>query len=101
MGNPATRLHQRVACSNLLFPTIAMLQIRHERRQKLIEQEGRIEFAIQAIKNHTITSIREAARVFDVPRTTLQDRLKGVIHKPIQRPNIIKLNPIEKDSLEN
>jgi hypothetical protein len=31
----------------------------------------------------------------------LQDRLKGVIHKPIQRPNIIKLNPIEKDSLEN
>jgi hypothetical protein len=78
-----------------------MPPIRHEKRQKLIEQEGRIEFAIQAIKNHTIASIREAARVFDVPRTTLQDRLKGAIHKPIQRPNNMKLNPIEEDSLEN
>jgi hypothetical protein len=78
-----------------------MPPIRHERRQKLVEQEGRLEFAIKALKDQKIMSIREAARVFGVPRTTLQGRLNGNTHRPITRPNSMKLTPIEEDSLED
>lgn len=104
VGHPcesATRLHNRVACSNLLFATIAMPPIRHEKRQKSIEQEGRMELTIQAIKNEKVISIREAAQLFDVPRSTLQDRLNGRVHRPIQRANNTKLTVIEEDALED
>jgi hypothetical protein len=33
--------------------------------------EGRLQLAMNALKNGQITSVREAARVFDVPRSTL------------------------------
>ncbi|BCS24404.1 uncharacterized protein APUU_40848A [Aspergillus puulaauensis] len=46
-------------------------------RQELIEQEGRIQLAINALKNHEIASVRRAAAVFNVPRGTLRDRLQG------------------------
>jgi predicted HTH domain antitoxin len=46
-------------------------------RQKAIEQEGRLVLAINAIKKQQITKIREAARLYDVPRSTLQARLQG------------------------
>ena len=39
-------------------------------------QLGRLELAIQAVKNGQISSIRKTAQSYDVPRTTL-DRLKG------------------------
>jgi hypothetical protein len=78
-----------------------MPPIRHEKRQKLIEQEGRMELAIQAIKNEKVASIREAAQLFDVPRSTLQDRLNGRVHRPIQRANNTKLTAIEEDALED
>lgn len=72
---------------------------RNTKRQKLIEQEGRIEFAIQALKNHNITSIRKAAELFGVPRVTLPERLNGAIHRPIARANIHKLTGNEEQSL--
>jgi hypothetical protein len=67
----------------------------------MIEQEGRMVFAIQALKDQKISSICEAARVFDVPRSTLQTRLKGAVHRPIKRANNMKLTAIEEDLLEN
>ena len=54
-----------------------MPPIRTQNAQNRVEQEGRILLAIKAIKNQEISSIREAARRFDVPRATLQDRLRG------------------------
>ncbi|CDM27547.1 Probable transposable element [Penicillium roqueforti FM164] len=49
-----------------------MPPIRSRSSRNSIEQEGRILLAIQAIKGQEISSIREAARRFDVPETTLQ-----------------------------
>jgi hypothetical protein len=60
-----------------------------------------MELAIQAIKNEKVASIREAAQLFDVPHSTLQDRLNGRIHRPIQRTNNTKLTAIEEDTLED
>ena len=54
-----------------------MPPIRTQSSRNLVEQEGRILLAIQAIKKQEITSIREIARVFNIPRTTLTDRLPG------------------------
>jgi predicted HTH domain antitoxin len=45
--------------------------------QKLVEQEGRLQLAISALEKNEIPSIRRAADIFDVPRSTLQDRLNG------------------------
>jgi hypothetical protein len=36
-----------------------------------VEQEGRLQLAIQAYKNSQIQSIRHAAEAFDVPYLTL------------------------------
>ena len=54
-----------------------MPPIRSQRSKDLTEQEGRLLLAIQAFKNQEISSIREAARRFNIPRLTLQDRLRG------------------------
>jgi hypothetical protein len=55
-----------------------MPPIRGKKAQKSIKQEGKILLAIKAIKNGQITSITAAARSFEIPRSTLQDRMKGV-----------------------
>jgi hypothetical protein len=65
-----------------------------------IEQEGRVLLAIQAIKNQEISSIREAARIFAVPRSTLITRLRGVQNRASSRSNSHKLTEIEEESLK-
>lgn len=62
-----------------------------------IEQEGRILLAISAIRNHEISSIREAARRFNVPRSTLQERLSGHPNRSETRANGHKLTQLEED----
>ncbi|RYC55276.1 hypothetical protein CHU98_g10934 [Xylaria longipes] len=42
-----------------------------------MDKEGQIQKAIAAIRSKEITSVREAARLFRVPRSTLQHRLAG------------------------
>jgi hypothetical protein len=61
--------------------------------------EGRIELAISDLKNGRIRSIREAARIYTVPRTTLQDRLHGVQYQRAIRANNHKLTQFEEESL--
>jgi hypothetical protein len=46
-------------------------------KRNLVEQEGQIQLAIQALNRHEIQSTRQAAEVFNVPETTLRARLKG------------------------
>ena len=77
-----------------------MPPIRSRKSSKLIEQEGRILLAIQAFKNQEISSVREIARRFEIPRSTLQDRLRGHQHRAISRANSHKLTINEEESLE-
>ena len=41
-------------------------------------KEHRLTLAQEAVANHTAGSVLDAAKQFDVPRTTLQDRLHGI-----------------------
>jgi hypothetical protein len=51
---------------------------RSQKAQKSVEQEGRILLAIKSIQNGRINTIATAARSFNVPHTTLVDRMKGI-----------------------
>lgn len=65
-----------------------------------IEQEGRLLLAIQAIKKEEISTIRDAARRFNVPRSTLADRINGHQNRSERRANNHKLTQINEDSLK-
>jgi hypothetical protein len=73
-----------------------MPQVRSRSSRTSIEQEGRILLAIQAFKNKGITSIREITRRFDIPRSTLCDRLSGHTERSATRANSHKLSEIEE-----
>ena len=77
-----------------------MPPIRSQTSRNSIEQEGRILLAIQAIKNQEFSSIREAVRVFNVTRSTLQNRILGRQNRAISRVNSHKLTEIEEESLK-
>jgi hypothetical protein len=77
-----------------------MSPIRSQSSRNSVEQEGRILLAIQAIKNQEISSIRETARQFNVPRSTLQDRLHGHQNRAIVRANSHKLTEVEEETLQ-
>ncbi|EKV11594.1 hypothetical protein PDIG_49500 [Penicillium digitatum PHI26] len=77
-----------------------MPPIRTQSSRNSIEQEGRILLAIQAFKNQEISSIREVARRFNVPRSTLSTRLNGIQHRAISRANSHKLTGSEEESLQ-
>ena len=48
-----------------------------QKSRNLIEQEGKLLLAISALKKQEISSVRQAARVYTVPESTLRDRLHG------------------------
>ncbi|KAL2703800.1 hypothetical protein AAEP93_004871 [Penicillium crustosum] len=77
-----------------------MPPIRSRSSSNSAEQEGRILLAIQAFKNKEISSIRELARRFNIPRITLQRRLTGDLFRPETRANNHKLTETEEESLE-
>lgn len=58
-----------------------------------------MQLAIQALEKKEITSLSEASRRFDVPRSTLSGRTKGAIHRPSARANSRKLTAMEEESL--
>uniref|UniRef100_A0A093Y7T1 HTH psq-type domain-containing protein n=1 Tax=Talaromyces marneffei PM1 TaxID=1077442 RepID=A0A093Y7T1_TALMA len=62
-----------------------MPPIRKKDPLKSAQIEGKIELAISDLKNGRIRSIREAARIYTIPRTTLQDRLNGIIQEHFDR----------------
>jgi hypothetical protein len=68
-------------------------------RQNLVEQEGGLQLAIQALKQHEIQSIRRAAEVYNVPRSTLQDRLSGHISQPELRNHMHRLTKTQESAL--
>jgi hypothetical protein len=64
-----------------------------------MDQEGRILLAISALEKSEIPSVRQAARVFQFPYTTLQNRLKGIQNRVEKRANGHKLTSNEEESL--
>lgn len=62
-------------------------------------QEGRLELAIQAIQKGHITSVQKVAQLYNVPRTTLRDRLKGIQQRAIAHRTERKLTETEEETL--
>jgi hypothetical protein len=55
-----------------------MPPIRSQSSRNPMEREGRILLATQAFKNQEISAIREAARRFEVPESTLRSVFVGL-----------------------
>lgn len=72
---------------------------RIENRQKLANQEGKILLAISDLKNGKIRTVREAVRIYNVSRTTLQRRLAGIEYRAEKRANSHKMTQYEEESL--
>jgi hypothetical protein len=71
----------------------------HGRAGHTANQEGKILLALDDIKNGRIKSIRAAAKLYAIPRSTLQTRAHGTVSRADTRPNGYKLTPYEEDSL--
>ncbi|KAL2696030.1 hypothetical protein AAEP93_003330 [Penicillium crustosum] len=74
---------------------------RSQKAQKSIEQEGRMLLAMKAIQNGRITTVAATARSFDVPRTTLPDRLKGTPNLYKARGTGYKFTQLEEESIQD
>ena len=62
-------------------------------------QGRRLELAIRAVKSGQITSVRKAAQLYDIPRSTLQDRLNGIKQRVSTNRTKRKLTEIEEETL--
>ena len=65
-----------------------------------VEQEGRIVLAISALKNNEFSSLRQTAKIFNLPESTLRSRLKGASFIYDRRVNTHKLTISEEESLK-
>jgi hypothetical protein len=66
---------------------------------QLAQKEGRIALAIQAFKQGHISSLRATAKAYDVPESTLRDRVKGIPARRDTVPNNRKLTTTEESTL--
>jgi hypothetical protein len=76
-----------------------MPPIRNKNKRNSLEKEGRLILALTALKKEQITSIREVARQFEVPESTLRDRLRGRQPQAEIRANCHKLAIGEENTL--
>jgi len=65
----------------------------------LVQQEGRIALAIEALKQGYFTSLKGAARSYDVPYTTLRHRVRNSPAQRDTRPTNCKLTATEESTL--
>ena len=66
---------------------------------KPLQHEDRIQLALEALHSGQVGSIRKAAAVFDVPYTTLQQRVKGATTRQQAQVKSRKLLPTEEATL--
>jgi hypothetical protein len=64
-----------------------------------IPYEARLVMAIEAIKNSKKLSVRAAAKIYNVPRSTIQTRLYGVLARRDIPPNSRKLTELEEQAI--
>ena len=62
-------------------------------------QEGRFLLAIQALKLAQFQSVQAAAKAYDIPRSTLRDRIDGMASRRDSTPNSQKLTPKEEEAI--
>jgi hypothetical protein len=76
-----------------------MPPIRSKSFQKSANQEGKILLALNDIKNSRIKSLRAAAKLYEIPHSTLHTRAYSIVSiAERQNPNQ-KLTQLEEDSL--
>jgi hypothetical protein len=68
-------------------------------QQKLANQEGKALLALDNIKHDRVKSLRAAAKLYNIPLTTLHARTKGRISRVNKHPSGHKLTQFEEDSL--
>lgn len=61
--------------------------------------ESDLILALNALQSNPKLSVRKAAQIYKVPRSTLQDRRRGVLRKRDSRPHNQKLTSYEEDSI--
>ncbi|EED11907.1 conserved hypothetical protein [Talaromyces stipitatus ATCC 10500] len=76
-----------------------MPPIRNKNQKNSAEQEGRIPLAISDLKNGRIRSVRKAAEIYNISRSTLQNRINGMPYRAEKHANNHKLTQSEEDSL--
>jgi hypothetical protein len=69
-------------------------------QQEALYQEGRIELAINAHKQDKSTSFRVIANAYDVPRSTAQDRARGMLSRRDSIANRRRLTPAQEESVK-
>ena len=65
----------------------------------MANQEGKVLLALDDIKNGRIKSIRAAAKLYDIPYSTLHARANHRVSREDTRANSHKLTGLEEDSL--
>lgn len=70
-----------------------------QQRSRQTSCEGRVLLASRALQENRIRSQRQAASLFDAPRTTLQRRLQGIQPQAVTNAQKRKLSPTEEQSL--
>lgn len=76
-----------------------MPPIRNKKKKDLAEQEGRILLAISDLRNGRILRVAQAARIYNISRSSLQKRLSGIQPRSLVRANSHKLAQFEEESL--
>lgn len=76
-----------------------MPPISSESLQKLANQEGNVLLTLNDIKDGRIRSLRAAAKLYEVPLTTLHTRIAGRLSRVDERLSNHKLAHLEEDSL--
>ena len=69
-------------------------------QQQTLFREGRLTLAIQAYKQGQIPSLRTATSLYDVPRSTAQQRIKGIQPKRGSVAANRRLTSIQEESLK-
>lgn len=64
-----------------------------------IPYEARLVTAVEAIKNSEKLSIRAAAKIYNVPRITVQTRVYGVLAQRDIPPKSLKLTELEEQAI--
>ena len=65
----------------------------------MAQKEARLQAAMQAYQTGQISSIRSAAQLYNIPRSTLTNRLAGRTSRTKTRVKSHKLTPIEEQAL--
>ena len=87
------------ASTSLYLQTTIMPRKARKTRQELREQEGRIECAINDLKNGKICKVQEASRIYNVPPSTLRDRMKGHQSQPELRNQNHRISLLQEEAL--